>query len=96
MKSVTGPDPRGAGAELVLPSWSSIVTGSCSSGRQPLALGSLLKTCLARDKNFKALGKDLETPPKFAENISQAGGSLRVNKQLRLHLAWADSVPDAL
>lgn len=66
------------------------------SGHQPLALGSLLETCLARDKNFKALGKDLETPSKFAENISQAGGSLRVNKQLRLHLAWADSVPDAL
>lgn len=66
------------------------------SDRQPLALGSLLETCLARGKNFKALGKDLETPSKFAENISQAGGSLRVNKQLRLHLAWADSVPDAL
>lgn len=67
-----------------------------SSGHQPLALGSLLETCLARDRSFKTLDKDLETTSKFAENISQAGGSLHVNKQLCLHLAWADSEPDAL
>lgn len=64
-------------------------------GYQPLALGSLLETCLARDKTFKALGKGLEAASKFAENTSQAGGSLCVNQQLHLHLAWADSAPDA-
>lgn len=39
---------------------------------------------LVRDKSFKALGEEFETPPKFAENTYRTRGSqaFRVNKQL--------------
>ena len=75
--------PSSAGAAPVLRLWSSVVTGCCSSSpagslwhrgahtcfpESPGNSWSEFSRCLARDESFKALAKEFETSPKFAEN----------------------------
>lgn len=50
-------------------------TAHASPRKPPGKSWSEFSPCLARDKSFKALGKEFETPPKFAANTYQMGGS---------------------
>lgn len=79
--------PSGAGPASVLWWWSDVGMGFCSCPAgglwhrgahahvSPGNSWSEFSRCLARDESFKALGKEFETPPNFAENTYQMGGS---------------------